>query len=443
MSAAPSVGLLAPTFTATFLKHASSECFGTSVNDEAFVWTTYSAVHARALAIGAALHELVGDGAMVAYCAPNSMALLHVDLGAMWAGLTSAPFSAGCRDRDVIFHILNTTQAKLVVCSHEALPTIFAVASICPALEHIVVIDAEDGRALPALDGVGASAAAELHGRDAHAATVEVTLLSFITLRGAALLDGEGDAAEAAAATTAASRSAALAARVRPRAATDLFSLIFTSGSTGFPKAVIWSDKRWKNDMISYPNTIGVSHMPLSHITDRHGVYTSLFSGGRVGVYEATTHDGPSDLFSGWLRKLEPTILKGSPRHFTTLMDLWRDSGASLEEWRAMNMLGPRIVVLASGGAHLAAETKRFLQRGFGTTDGRDVCVVDAFGSTESGNITGPSSMLSHSNAFSLLSRSRSLLTVPAAIALTPWPCHPPPLSLSLALSLSLQSMEF
>ena len=48
-------------------------------------------------------------------------------------------------------------------------------------------------RHLHALDGVGASAAAELHGRDAHAATVEVALLSFITLRGAALLDGEGD----------------------------------------------------------------------------------------------------------------------------------------------------------------------------------------------------------------------------------------------------------
>ena len=136
--------------------------------------------------------------------------------------------------------------------------------------------------------------------------------------------------------------------------------------------------------MICYPGTVSVSHMPLSHITDRHGVYTTLFSGGRIGVYEATTHDGPGDLFSGWLRRLGPTVLKGSPRHFTTLMDMWKDSGEPIETWRANEPLGPRIKVLISGGAHLASETKRFLQMGFGS----HVQVVDGFGSTESGNIT-------------------------------------------------------
>jgi thioester reductase-like protein len=375
---------MAAAFTAKFITHASSPCFGTSVDDEPFAWLTYSDVHCRALAIGAGLHYLAGDRAMVAMCAPNSLDLLHVDLAALWAGFTSAPFDAGCRDRDIIAHIINTTQATMVVCSYDALATIYAVSPSCASLKHIVVIDSRDGRPLPALDSDSARAVSSvLFTRTKHN-VVKISLLSAVEAAGAEILDA-GPIAPLLTHLygTAPDRSAALMKRVRARSDDEVFSIIFTSGSTGLPKGVIWSEGRWLRDMVSYPDTVSASHMPLSHITDRHGVYTTLFSGGRCGVYEATAHKGPAGLFDGWLTRLSPSILKGSPRHWTTLLDMFNDSGSTLEEWRETRVLGTRVSVLVSGGAHLASTTKLFLQTAF-----PDAIIIDGYGATESGNIT-------------------------------------------------------
>ena len=47
--------------------------------------------------------------------------------------------------------------------------------------------------------------------------------------------------------------------------------------------------------------------MPLSHITDRHHVYVSIYNGGRVGV----VYDSSKLMDS--LRLVRPTILFGAP----------------------------------------------------------------------------------------------------------------------------------
>ena len=67
-----------------------------------------------------------------------------------------------------------------------------------------------------------------------------------------------------------------------------IFTVLFTSGSTGSPKGVPMLSHQWnERDMNTYASKdplVAMSHMPLSHITDRHHVYVTLFNGGRVGV---------------------------------------------------------------------------------------------------------------------------------------------------------------
>ena len=67
----------------------------------------------------------------------------------------------------------------------------------------------------------------------------------------------------------------------------SLHTVIYTSGSTGMAKGVMVGDRCWNDEMINYPSEIALStlsYMPLSHITDRHHAYVTLFNGGRIGM---------------------------------------------------------------------------------------------------------------------------------------------------------------
>ena len=103
--------------------------------------------------------------------------------------------------------------------------------------------------------------------------------------------------------------------------------------------------KQWnERDMMTYPSKdplVAMSHMPLSHITDRHHVYVTLFNGGRVGVvYDSVK-----------------------------LME-------SIGHAKFRLLCGGRLKLFVSGGAALDGETRKFLQNCFRVPE-----VIDGYGS--------------------------------------------------------------
>eukprot|EP00614_Pseudopedinella_elastica_P024184 CAMPEP_0172624252 /NCGR_PEP_ID=MMETSP1068-20121228/134955_1 /TAXON_ID=35684 /ORGANISM="Pseudopedinella elastica, Strain CCMP716" /LENGTH=57 /DNA_ID=CAMNT_0013433121 /DNA_START=66 /DNA_END=235 /DNA_ORIENTATION=+ len=55
-----------------------------------------------------------------------------------------------------------------------------------------------------------------------------------------------------------------------------------TSGTTGVPKGVHYSSELWLANMAHHPAELCVaaSYQPLTFITDRHTVFTTLWNGG-------------------------------------------------------------------------------------------------------------------------------------------------------------------
>ncbi len=114
---------------------------------------------------------------------------------------------------------------------------------------------------------------------------------------------------------------------VRPN---DLATLVYTSGTTGIPKGVMLTHSNlvsnlfYAGDYFSLsPGQIGISFLPLSHVTARHLDYV-LFNTGVTIAY------CPSfALMPQYLTEVRPTIFVGVPRVYEKLRDKVRTQAAA------------------------------------------------------------------------------------------------------------------
>ena len=104
-------------------------------------------------------------------------------------------------------------------------------------------------------------------------------------------------------------------ARARAIAPADLATIIYTSGTTGVPKgAMLTHGNLASNIEVSLqeipvaPGDIGVSFLPLAHVTARHVDYAWLYRGTTV-AYCPVLEQLPATL-----REVRPTIFVGVPR---------------------------------------------------------------------------------------------------------------------------------
>ncbi len=109
-------------------------------------------------------------------------------------------------------------------------------------------------------------------------------------------------------------RDAEFDARAQAVGPDDLASIVYTSGTTGQPKGVMLTHGNLASNLEQIdrfewtPGEVGISFLPLSHITARHLDYT-FFKRGVTIAYCPNW-----DLLPQTLREVRPTVLVGVPR---------------------------------------------------------------------------------------------------------------------------------
>lgn len=110
-------------------------------------------------------------------------------------------------------------------------------------------------------------------------------------------------------------RDAQFDARARTVSPTDLATIIYTSGTTGVPKgAMLTHGNLASNIEVSLqeipvaPGDVGVSFLPLAHVTARHVDYAWLYRGVTIAYCPVLEQLPPT------LQEVRPTIFVGVPR---------------------------------------------------------------------------------------------------------------------------------
>ena len=211
-------------------------------------------------------------------------------------------------------------------------------------------------------------------------------------------------------------------ARARAIQPDDLATIIYTSGTTGAPKGAMLTHGNLASNLLYSlklfelrPGDVGISFLPLSHITARHLDY-SLFK------YGVTIAYCPSfDLLPQYLTEVRPTIFVGVPRVYEKIRnkvrqetgsglkhaifnwavgagrkhreEFLRTGQASSQSWKIANALlfskirqsmGGRVKYFISGGAPLGRELAEWfadvgirIDEGYGLTETSPVIALN------------------------------------------------------------------
>ena len=110
----------------------------------------------------------------------------------------------------------------------------------------------------------------------------------------------------------------------------DLATLVYTSGTTGIPKGVMLTHGNLVSNLFYaqqyfdlVPGQVGISFLPLSHVTARHLDYVLFHCGVTIAYCPAFT------LMPQYLTEVRPTIFVGVPRVYEKLRDKVRHQASA------------------------------------------------------------------------------------------------------------------
>ena len=351
----------------------------------------------RCLSLGLnALGMQPGD--RVAILSENRPEWAMTDYAIVCAGALSVPIYATL-PADQIVALLADSGAKIaVVSTEEQLAKIRAIRSACPALEHVIVMDAEP----PDEPGYDRWMKTVDRGRGNHE-------------MGSTVFD-------------------ARAARIRP---SDPCTIIYTSGTTGEPKGAVLTHANFVSNVRACcevvpfdADSVALSFLPLSHVFERMLDYAFAYKRSTIAYL------GDVAVLRDALVEIEPTVFGAVPRVYEKIYTAVQESAAASPVKRAIfgwasgqgrrrlarmergeahptsfgiriadrlvfsklrARLGRRFRFAISGGAPLARELAEFfwgagvtIYEGYGLTETSPVIAVNGPGAWRLGTVGRP-----------------------------------------------------
>ncbi|HEV2884342.1 MAG TPA: long-chain fatty acid--CoA ligase [Pyrinomonadaceae bacterium] len=256
-------------------------------------WMSISAAEMlrRIHCIAAGFHSLgVRRGDRVALLSESRPEWTLTDAACIFTGAIDVPIYPTLTPPQVRYILKDSGALVLVVQNEEKYREIEEVLAECPALKHIVFIDAPTGKT-----NAGIS-------------------LADLEKQGQRLLEQQ---------------STLVVDNARQVSPDDLATIIYTSGTTGEPKGVMLAHSNLVSNLIDSSGHLSfasddsaLSVLPLSHVLERQAMYMYLFHGMAVYFGESLEMIGQN------LREVKPTIFVGVPRIFEKILARVKDKSA-------------------------------------------------------------------------------------------------------------------
>ena len=252
------------------------------------IWYTVSwrQYYERARAIGLALSERgLQRGDVIAVLAENRPEWLYADMGAQSMGIIGNGIYPTSPPEQVAYVLNNSGARVLFVENDEQLDKALAVRAQCPALMHIVVMDA---KGLRGFSDAGVSRFEEWLARGEDLAKTD---------------------------------AAAFEVGIDSGAAEDVAFLVYTSGTAGAPKGAMITNANLMFQIASVPQyaklDLGdktLSFLPLCHIAERMSSVFNPLAQGQIVHFPENSGTVINDL-----REVAPHLIFGPPRFWEKL----------------------------------------------------------------------------------------------------------------------------